>query len=283
MGETMGVTSSVAQVAVAMRRRSTWTGQLREVASTAVTAGLWPLGLVGSPVVDARTGPGGMDDPVVLLHGFGANRSHWWFLARQLRNAGFTNIHAVNDHPWGAGLHQMAERCAERIEAIGHRHGTGRVHVIGHSLGGVLARYALGVLGLRDVATCITIAAPHGGVPLARLAMLTGGAGIVPVGYQLRPDSAEIALMRASARPSATRFVAYYANLDLVVPARRAMIIEPELNATNLLVADHGHFSMMLSRGLASSIIVQLGDATGGEGPEPDHAAAGDEAAVGLT
>ena len=70
-------------------------------------------------------------------------------------------------------------------------------------------------------------------------------------------------LLRHSAQPSATRWVAYYSNLDLIVPARRAMILEPELEATNILVKDTGHLSIMLSRRLSSSIVDQLGAAEG--------------------
>jgi hypothetical protein len=70
-------------------------------------------------------------------------------------------------------------------------------------------------------------------------------------------------LLRSTARPLDTRFVAYYSNLDVVVPARRAMILEPELGATNILVKDHGHLSIMLSRRLATSIVTQLGAAEG--------------------
>lgn len=70
-------------------------------------------------------------------------------------------------------------------------------------------------------------------------------------------------LLRHSARPLPTRFVAYYTNLDVIVPARRAMILEPELRATNILVKDHGHLSIMLSRRLGHSIVDQLGAAEG--------------------
>ena len=41
------------------------------------------------------------------------------------------------------------------------------------------------------------------------------------------------------------------------------MILEPELEATNILVKDHGHLSIMFSRRLASSVVDQLGAAEG--------------------
>jgi len=55
------------------------------------------------------------------------------------------------------------------------------------------------------------------------------------------------------------RWVAYYSNIDVLVqPGRSAMLRHPALNATNVLVKDHGHLSIMLSVGLARSIVDQL-------------------------
>ena len=82
-------------------------------------------------------------------------------------------------------------------------------------------------------------------------------------GLQLRPDSQVMTELRRSSRPLSTRFVAYYSNLDLLVPARRAMILEPDLEATNILVKDQGHLSIMFSRRLAQSVVDQLAAAEG--------------------
>jgi hypothetical protein len=45
------------------------------------------------------------------------------------------------------------------------------------------------------------------------------------------------------------------------------MIREPELGATNLLVKDHGHFSMLFSTTMASSLVHEL--AVSGSQPAP--------------
>jgi triacylglycerol lipase len=82
-------------------------------------------------------------------------------------------------------------------------------------------------------------------------------------GLQLRPGSAVMTRLRRTARRLPTRFVAYYSNLDLLVPARRAMILEPELEAANILVKDEGHLSIMFSRRLAQSVVDQLAAAEG--------------------
>ncbi len=263
-----GVTEPVGRLAAALTRRGTYAGHLRELASTAITVGLWPLGvteelLAPTPVAGRRVD----DTPVLLIHGYGANRSNWWYVSRRLHAAGFDRVHAVNYNPLAADLPHLAEDLGRRVDQAREHFGVDRVHLVGHSLGGIIARYAVQVLGLGGVDTCATIASPHGGVALARHARALRGTGLGTVAHQLRPDAPEMVLLRSSARPLSTRFVAYYANLDLIVPASRAMIREPELGATNLLVKDHGHFSMLFSTTMASSLVHEL--AVSGSQPAP--------------
>jgi pimeloyl-ACP methyl ester carboxylesterase len=255
----------VRAVAVAARRPATYSGHLKELTSTVVTAGMWPLGVADrglsalAPVPDRSP----VSTPVLLVHGYGANKSNWLFVNRYLQQAGFERVHALNYNPFTADIPALAERCAERAEELKAHFGVDRLHVVGHSLGGIIARYAIQVLGAEGVGVCLTVASPHGGVRLARYGSPLSAASPLATGLQLRPDSPVMTLLRSSARPLPTRFVAYYSNLDLIVPARRAMILEPELEATNILVKDHGHLSIMLSRRLVSSIVDQLGAAEG--------------------
>jgi triacylglycerol lipase len=258
--------SQVGAVVHAVRRPTTYLGHAREVASTLITAGMWPLGFAEStlPTVDGiEPLPADIDTPVLLVHGYGANKSNWLFLRRYLDQAGFRRVHALNYNPLSADIPGLAERCLERADELRQHFGTDRVHVIGHSLGGVVARYAVQVLGAVGVDVCITIASPHGGVRLARYGSAFATLSPLASGLQLRPDSTVMTLLRHSARPLPTRFVAYYSNLDMIVPARRAMIVEPALGATNILVKDHGHLSIVLSRRLAQSVVDQLGAAEG--------------------
>jgi len=261
------ITTPVGAVVHAARRPGTYAGHLREATSTVLTAGLWPLGVVDRGIADLRglTAPADapVSTPVLLVHGYGANKSNWVFLTRYLHQAGFQRIHALNYNPLRDDIPGLAERCAERAEELKAHFGVDRVHVIGHSMGGIIARYAVQVLGLEGVDVCITVASPHGGVRLARYGSLVAELGPFASGLDLRPDSPVMVLLRSSAREVPTQFVAYYSNLDLIVPARRAMIVEPELAATNILVKDHGHLSIMLSRRLASSVVDQLGAAEG--------------------
>jgi pimeloyl-ACP methyl ester carboxylesterase len=141
--------------------------------------------------------------------------------------------------------------------------GTDRVHLVGHSLGGIVARYAVTLGGLTEAASCVTVASPHQGVAVARAARWPVAAA------QLAPMSPELRRMRAASRRLDTRFIAYYSNLDLLVPGHRAQMLEPALRATNVLVRDEGHLSILLSRRFADSLVRHLvaADDAGTAGP----------------
>lgn len=98
----------------------------------------------------------------------GANKSNWILARRYLEQAGFGRVDALNYNPLSDDIPGLAERCAARAESLEDRCGVPRVHLVGHSLGGLIARHAVQVLGLGGVDVCVTIASPHGGVRLAR-------------------------------------------------------------------------------------------------------------------
>jgi pimeloyl-ACP methyl ester carboxylesterase len=261
MGIVQRSVAPVGAVLHAVRRPSTYAGQFREAASTVITTAMWPLGFVDGGVAGLRgllDAPSSIDTPVLLVHGYGANKSNWMFLRRYLAQAGFGRVHALNYNALRADIPALAEQCRLRATELRDQCGSDHVHVVGHSLGGVIARYAVQVGGLDAASTCITIASPHGGVRLARYGSALAVLSPLASGLQLRPDSTVMNELRATARPMTTRFVAYYSNLDLLVPGNRAMILEPELEAANILVKDHGHLSIMFSRRLAQSVVDQL-------------------------
>lgn len=242
------------------RRPQTVPTQLREIASGAIAGALYPLGLFD-------TGPGGRmratahrgasGTPVLLVHGYLANKSNWYLVERALRRAGFDRIHAMDYPARGADVETLARVCVLRAHEVMAATGSDRIHLIGHSLGGLVIREAVQTHGLSQAASVLTVATPHGGADLARLARVAGGSNTLA--RQLAPGSPFLRAMWARARPMPdTHFVAYYSNLDLMVPGRRAMMLEPELAASNVLMKDHGHLSVMFAPSLARSIAGEL-------------------------
>jgi len=245
----------VSSLVTALRRPSTYTGQLREVVTTARVAAMYPFGLVGAALSTGRpSGHEAHDTPVLLVHGYGHNRSGWFLLHQALRRAGFTSVHDMNYVAWGtAGVPQLADRLAARVEAILEVTGKDRIHLVGHSLGGVLVRWYVQELGGDEVVgTAVTIASPHRGTTLARLAP-------GPAARDLRPGSRVMRRLEADARPSAVRWVALYSNLDLLVqPGSSARLDHPALDTTNVFVKDLGHLGLMMSPAVVRTVVEQL-------------------------
>lgn len=241
-------------------RPQTYRAQVREAASLAITATLWPFGSIDRGITELRSRVGESSSPVatpvLLIHGYGANKSNWFFIDRELRAAGFERIHALNYNPFTTNVPELAERAAQRARDLMDHFGTDRIHLVGHSLGGIVARYAVQLGGLEGVDTCITIASPHRGTPIARL-------GRGRVAEELRPGSELMRRLHASSRRMPTRFVAFYSNLDVLSPGHRSRMTEAALHATNVLVKDEGHLSIMLSRRVSAAVAAQLATAEG--------------------
>lgn len=250
------------------RRPQTIPTQLREMASGIVTGAVYPLGYFdGGPGGRMKTSSIRRSDstPVLLVHGYMANKSNWFFVERELRAVGFDRIHAMNYSPRHADVEQLAKVCVLRAHEVMAATGSDRIHLVGHSLGGLIIRKAVQAEGLVEAVSVMTVATPHGGADIARLTGVSRSRN--RIGAQLRPGSPFLRTMWAeSHHMPGTRFVAYYSNLDLLVTGRRAMILEPELAATNILMKDHGHLSIMLAPSLARSIAGELAAIDGVDG-----------------
>jgi pimeloyl-ACP methyl ester carboxylesterase len=191
--------------------------------------------------------------PIVLVHGLIDNRSIFTLLRRQLRRRGFGRVMTLNYSPLVQDVRSVAERLGALIERTCEETGYERVHVIGHSLGGLVARYYVQRLGGdARVHTLCTLGSPHGGTWAARL---------VPqrLVRQLRPGSDLLKELEAPAPGIRTRFVAFWSDLDqLVVPKRSARIDHPDLAARNVLLRGVGHMSLPIDGRVVREITALL-------------------------
>ena len=238
----------------AARRPETYLSHLREAVAFARCAARYPLGISESAVRMPRaTGDPSHDTPVVLLHGYGHNRSGWYVLQRHLAAAGFSTVHTMNYSPVRHDVPALARRLADTVQVLRTLTGAERVHVVGHSLGGLITRWYAQELGGGDhLSTAVTIGTPHEG---------TVAAWAAPgrTAQELRPGSWLIRRLAEGARPSPVRWVSYYSNTDLLVqPGVSGMLRHPALGAVNVLAKDKGHLSLMLSGGVARSVVDQL-------------------------
>ena len=223
-------------------------GVVREELDRFTLSDLPPVqrGLLMGDVVAAGT-------PIILVHGLVDNRSIFTLLRRALRRRGFGRVLTLNYSPLTQDVRSVARRLEQLVERTCEETGYERVHIVGHSLGGLIARYYVQRLGGdARVHTLCTLGSPHGG---------TFAAHLLPhrLVKQLRPGSDVLAELAQPAPGLRTRFVAFWSDLDqLIVPKRSARIDHPDLMARNVLLNGVGHMSLPIDGRVVREIAALL-------------------------
>ncbi|MFF1694328.1 lipase family alpha/beta hydrolase [Streptomyces sp. NPDC058257] len=249
-----------------------------EVAILAGHLLLYPSGIVQErriaaelPSPDAPRLPAESRPPVVLLHGFIDNRSVFVLLRRSLAQHGGQHVESLNYSPLTCDIRTAAELLGRHIEEICERTGHHQVDIVGHSLGGLIARYyAQRLGGDARVRTLVTLGTPHEGTRVVPLA------DAHPIVRQMRPGSDVIEELREPAPDCRTRFVSFWSDLDqLMAPLETACVNHPDLNAQNVRVSGIGHLALPVHPAVAAGIRQAL------DRPDPGTPATGVE--NGLT
>jgi pimeloyl-ACP methyl ester carboxylesterase len=190
---------------------------------------------------------------VLLVHGLVDNRSIFAVMRRSLRRRGFAQVCSWNYSPRLRDVESAATALGRQVERVCHQTGHDRVHVVGHSLGGLVARYLVQRLdGDGRVDHLVTLGTPHGGSRWAH-ALPT------PLGRQLRPGSPLLRELDAPARGCRTELTAVYSDLDqVVVPSSAGRCDHPDLQARNVLVRGVGHMSLPIHRAVLDEVAATL-------------------------
>ena len=108
--------------------------------------------------------------PVVLVHGYFSSRGYFEPLLGFLEARGVAPVFAPNFPGFLATIEGFTAELAAHIERVVEATGQPRVVLVCHSMGGIAARLYLAEHGAERVASLVTIASPHAGTLLARLA-----------------------------------------------------------------------------------------------------------------
>jgi pimeloyl-ACP methyl ester carboxylesterase len=187
--------------------------------------------------------------PVVLIPGIYCNAAVWRSIARRLAARGMKNLVAVTLEPPLASIDALAHQLAGEIERICEATQAAQVVLVGHSMGGLIARAYLRDHGAARVARVITLGSPHHGSALARLAIGANGA-------QLRPGNPWLAALNATEHaPPPVPIVSLFTwNDNFVAPQDSAILA----HATNIPFVGVGHLTLLFSAAVAQRLYDEL-------------------------
>ncbi|MDO8032077.1 alpha/beta fold hydrolase [Janthinobacterium sp. SUN128] len=176
--------------------------------------------------------------PVLLIHGYVCNRGYWAQLSRQLARAGIAHD-GVDLEPFGADIEQFVPQVEQAITELCARTGSGRVILVAHSMGGLVARAWLRRHGARRVARIITIGTPHHGTALANLA---AGANARQMSRIHGAPDAWLAQLAASETPETRALItSMYSHHDNIVAPQSSAQLP---GARNLAFGGIGHVAL---------------------------------------
>jgi triacylglycerol esterase/lipase EstA (alpha/beta hydrolase family) len=216
---------------------------LAEWGMAAAVSAARPLGFLPLPGAKTR-GP----RPIIVLHGFAMNRANFVPLAYWLARAGLGPIYGFEY--WTLGRTAAAARqLAWFVDQVQAQTGAEQVDIVGHSMGGVVARYYVSVLGGDGpVKNLVTIGSPHAGTDIAAV-------GIGHARRELAAGSKLVSRLATAAPPQHTRVLTILSRSDALVPAER----QSELAGADRVVYDDlGHVALLGSRRVARTVIERL-------------------------
>ena len=231
--------------AVQKRNVGTLRTALAEWAVAMAVSAVRPVGFF--PLPGARVhGP----RPVIMIHGYAMNRANFVPLAYRLARVGLGPI--VGFEYWtlgrvAAGARQLAW-FVEQVQAIT---GSPQVDIIGHSMGGVVGRYYVQLLGGDGaVANLVTLGSPHVGTDVSEL-------GLGHPARELLVGSKLVQRLALAPPPKDTRITMIFSHADALVPARSQELCEIP-RADRIVYDDLGHVALLGSRRVARDIIKRL-------------------------
>ena len=189
---------------------------------------------------------------VVLVHGFLCNRGFWLPWMAALRERGHTHV-AVTLEPAFGSIDDYAATLDAAVQRVTQATGMAPV-VVGHSMGGLVARAWLRTLPAQAAATrvhrVITLGTPHGGTWAGRFSRAVNGRQMSLAGEWVG------ALQRAEPAERAALFTCWYSNCDnIVFPASTAALP----GADNRFVEGLAHVQMAFDARVMGACLEEIG------------------------
>jgi triacylglycerol lipase len=208
---------------------------------------------LSSDRIRRRDDMGRSEELVLLVHGFFQTRNIWEVMEDRLRHDGFGvmsfNLGGLMSRFNTFPVDRSASLVAAKIESLARRHGFEKLHVIGHSKGGLIARrYVQHYGGEQRVKSVITLGTPHHGTPTAFLGVaLLGFGAIRSSAGELLPRSRIVSALGRDTFPPGVPLTSIYSKSDIVCPYW-ASVLRPrpgEDHLSNVEVSGVGHSQLV--------------------------------------
>lgn len=189
----------------------------------------------------------------IFVHGYLGAAGILDPMASWLREQGIAPVQLHFAYGPSGAVDALARELDARVEALGSR---GPIRIVGHSLGGLVARYWAQVLR-RPVERLVCIATPHRGTERARRY------GRLPLARELVPGSPLLQLLdRTQGHLASTRVVNLVAGSDRTVAPLQSAVLEGH---QSVHLPGVGHNSVLYARETWREVAFALG-------ATPEHA-----------
>jgi len=179
------------------------------------------------------------EKPVLLVHRYFMSRACFILLYLRMRQIGKRRIFTINLRPRTAAIEELAHQLSEKVEEVLVLTKSDKVDIIGHSMGGIVARYYIEQMnGIKKVNKLITLGSPHNGTKMAVF-------GIGANAKELRSGSEFMQGLNAGTIPGEVKYYSLWSNLDnLVVPQESSILKEPGITIKFYGI---GHLTLLFS------------------------------------
>lgn len=204
--------------------------------------------------------------PVLLVPGYGLNRSSLWFLGRFLECRGWNWTWSTSLRQRDATIPKMAADLMDAIQKLRRITGADRIQIVGHSMGGIVASYAINHLdGAQYVDQLVTLGTPWRGTDMHIF-------GVGRIASEMAPSSEVLTELAASSVP----LTAIWSWEDGVVcPPENARPLEhantqdaPKVQSIS--IPKLGHMEMLLSARVHRAVADALSQSATPTKNEPD-------------
>jgi len=171
--------------------------------------------------------------PVLLVHGYGCNGGYWAQLAQLLTRQGVSHA-SVDLEPVTGSIDDFAQQVEVAVQDLLRASGAARVILVGHSMGGLVARAWLQRQGGGRAARIVTVGTPHHGTDLAVF-------GPGHNARQMRRGADWLAQLEASDRAQRGLITSIYSHHDNIIAPQDSCHLP---GARNIAVSGIGHVAL---------------------------------------